>query len=251
MLRDGEAPAWSGSFDAVTLFSGTLRLVTLGDVFDATDFFETTDFFLGHGGFVPRGVYDFAAPVDLGSVFTSRVTAAIDAFGELASEEMFSRDDFFEPADVFGAGAVGLWDVTVETSVTDDDPDAAPVWSDWAELVAGSITARAIRFRAVLTSGHADVTPVVARLSVSVDMPDRVLAGDDLAVPEGGLAIAFDPPFYALQGVSIAAQGLASGDTWAITDKSRTGFRIAFRDAAGAPVARTFDYVAKGHGVLQ
>jgi len=51
-----------------------------------------------------------------------------------------------------------------------------------------------------------------------------------------------------LQGVGIAAQNLNSGDYYAITAKSATGFTITFYNSSNAAVDRTFDYVAKGYG---
>jgi hypothetical protein len=136
-------------------------------------------------------------------------------------------------------------------SVTNNDPDDTPVWSDWAPLVTGDESARAFRFRVKLESSQPDVTPVVDEVTVTIDMPDRVIAGNDLAVPDTGVTISFTPAFKHLQGVSIAAQGLATGDYYEITSKDETGFHIAFKDAAGAAISRTLDYVAKGYGVLQ
>ena len=39
---------------------------------------------------------------------------------------------------------------------------------------------------------------------------------------------------------------MASGDKYAISSKSKTGFNIAFQNSSGSGVSRTFDYVAKG-----
>ena len=39
---------------------------------------------------------------------------------------------------------------------------------------------------------------------------------------------------------------MASGDKYAISNKSKTGFDIAFQNSGGSGVSRTFDYVAKG-----
>jgi hypothetical protein len=41
---------------------------------------------------------------------------------------------------------------------------------------------------------------------------------------------------------------LASGDFYAITNKSETGFTIEFFNSSSATVSRTFDYVARGYG---
>jgi hypothetical protein len=55
------------------------------------------------------------------------------------------------------------------------------------------------------------------------------------------------PPFKVLKGVGIAAGNLQSGDYYAITSKSATGFTITFYDSTDTAVDRTFDYVARGY----
>lgn len=234
-----------------TYFDGVaVRLAGASDLFALGDFFEPADFYLSTDGYLPEGYYYFADVVDLNEVYTSRLTAQINAHGEWSSDDFFGLGDVFGRADFFG-GIGSLWNVTVELSTTNDDPAASPTWSDWAPLIAGDVSARAYRFRVLLESFQPDVTPVVTGLAVTIDMPDRVIAGNDLVVSGAGLTILFAPAFKHLQGVSIAAQGLATGDYYEITAKDETGFHVTFKNAAGAAISRTLDYVAKGYGVLQ
>ncbi|MBY2997820.1 host specificity factor TipJ family phage tail protein [Rhizobium leguminosarum] len=246
-----DAPDFPGAKTDVAAVGGQLRLENIGDVFDLADFFEVPDYFLFGGGFPPDGLYEFANIIDLGDIYTSRVSAEVLAYGELTSEEVFSRPDWFGSDEFFGTALESLWDVSVEISTTNDDPSGSPSWSDWTELVTSDISARGYRFRVILQSLQFDVTPVIAGLAVRVDMPDRVIAENDLSVPPGGLVINFTPPYFVLSGVSISAQGLQTGDYYEITAKDADGFSIIFRNAAGAPVTRTFDYVAKGYGSVQ
>ncbi|MBB3297908.1 MULTISPECIES: host specificity factor TipJ family phage tail protein [unclassified Rhizobium] len=234
-----------------TYYNGVALILDVGsDVFDLNDFFEVDDFFLPEDKFLPSGYYYFVDTVDLGDIYTSRISAEIDAHGESFSDDFFALTDAFDPEDFFG-DVGSSWNVSLEISVTDDDPGGTPVWSDWATLVTGDVSARGFRFRALLESSQNDVSPVVDGLTVTIDMPDRVIAGNDLVIGTGGVAIAFNPAFKHLQGVSIAAQGLATGDYYEITSKNETGFTIIFKNAAGAAISRTLDYVAKGYGTLQ
>jgi hypothetical protein len=247
-LVDQNAP-FLGVKDGTYFDGATLRLAILGDIFDNADFFSPGDFFLQSDGYPASGYYYFTESVDLGDIYTSRVSAKIDANGEWSSDDIFGLDDFFIRSDLFG-GIGSAWDVTIEMSHTNDDPGGSPTWSDWTALVTGSVSARAYRFRALLQSTQPDITPIVSSMEVAVDMPDRVIADNDLAVPTAGLSIVFTPAFKSLQGISIAAQGLQTGDTYDIAAKSETGFHIAFSDASGTPVSRTLDYVAKGYGAV-
>jgi hypothetical protein len=246
-----ESTSFGGSFDRTYISSGTLRLALSGDVFAVADVFSAADYFLGTNGYEPLGYYNFASYFDLGAIYTSRLSSAVFAIGEQSSNDLFGLSDFFLPTDYFGYAATALWDVTIEVSTTNDNPAGAPTWSGWSDLIISDVSARAFRFRARLESSQFDVTPVVSGLSVSIDMPDRVTAENDLSVPTSGLSIVFSPPYRVLQGVSIAAQGLQTGDYYEITSKTKSGFSIIFKDSTGSAIARTFDYVAKGYGYEQ
>lgn len=246
-----ESPSFAGTFDKTFVSSSSLRLATMGDVFNLADYFSPSDYFLSGGGYQSLGYYYFSNVFDLGAIYTSRLSAAISAFGEQSSVDLFGLTDYFTPSDYFGYAATALWDVTIEVATTNDNPTGSPTWSSWSDLVVGDKTSRAFKFRARLESRQSDVTPVVSGLTVSIDMPDRVVAQNDLAVTVAGRSITFAPSFRQLQGVSIAAQGLQTGDYYEITGKTNAGFTIIFKNSSGSAVARTFDYVAKGYGYLQ
>ncbi|QIG66676.1 tail host specificity protein J [Rhizobium phage RHph_TM16] len=124
-----------------------------------------------------------------------------------------------------------------------------PTWTDWEQFITRDVNFRAIKFRAKLISNDPAVTPVLRGLTVNVDMPDRIIAGNDIAVPTAGLSIVFDPPFKGLTGLSMASQDMATGDRALITAKSENGFTIRYFNSTGTAVARTFDYNAVGYGV--
>jgi len=105
-----------------------------------------------------------------------------------------------------------------------------------------------LKFRAYLTSLNGNASPSITNLSVSVDMPDRVISGEDIVSGAGTYTVTFSPAYKSLDGIGISAQNMASGDYYSISSKSTTGFQIVFRNSAGTAVSRTFDYVARGYG---
>jgi hypothetical protein len=60
--------------------------------------------------------------------------------------------------------------------------------------------------------------------------------------------VIFSPSFKVLNSVTITAQDMATGDYYVISNKTRTGFDVIFRNSAGSAVSRTFDYQAIGYG---
>lgn len=221
-----------------------------GEAIGDGDIFGLDDFFLGHDGFEELGYYDFASGIDLGGVYVSRVSGSITASGVDYGDDLFSRTGFFSVDDYFGI-ADSSWAAEIEMRMTDDDPAGVPAWTDWASLALGDYSARGYEFRVRLESLSWGVSPNVTAASVSVDMPDRVVSENDLTVPVAGLSVVFTPAFKGLKGLGIAAQDMATGDYSVISSKGATGFDIIFRNAAGAAVQRTMDYVAAGYGRVQ
>lgn len=248
-----EQPSYTGTKADTVAVGGELILDTSIN-FDALtgDFDDATGAFDGGGGNVAAsGTYDFANYIDLGAKFTSRISGRlisdrrdyVNAFDD-ATGNFDDRVGLFD-----GEAAVfGNVDAQLFVSTTDDDPSGSPSWSAYRLFNVGDYTARALRFRAKLTTEDAEATPVVTELSVTADIPDRVLSDADIVSGAGTKAITFSPVMHTIEGIGISAQNLQSGDYYAITNKSASGFSITFYDSGDNAISRTFDYVAKGYG---
>jgi hypothetical protein len=99
-----------------------------------------------------------------------------------------------------------------------------------------------------MTSNDLASTPVVSALSVTLDMEDRILSGNDIVSGTGTYAVTFTYPFYSSNyAVGITAQGMNTGDFFTISSKTVNGFNVAFKNSASSGVSKTFDYLAKGY----
>jgi hypothetical protein len=197
------------------------------------------------------GEYIFSNIIDLDQVFTSKVTANIEVIREdLVNNFDDAGGNFDDRAGDFDGDATQFDDVNVDlyVSTTEDNPAGTPTWSAYRKFYAGEYVARALRFKAVLTSLTTAATPAIEALSIDCDMPDRVAFGDDIASGAAAYTVTFSPAFKDTPALSIAAQNMATGDYFTITSKSRTGFTIQFFNAANTSVNRTFDWVARGYG---
>ena len=249
-------PTFSGTKTTTVVVGNELRLGT-SILFDsgAGNFDTTGGLFDGGGGKVASsGTYDFDNVVDLTAVFTSRVTANVTMtrvdFGinfDDATGNFDAREGLFD-GDV---NEFGDTNCELQIATTEDDPaSGSATFTAFRKFFVGDYKARGFKFRALLTSTDSEATPSVSALSVTIDMPDRIVAENDIASGTGTKAITFSPAFKSLQGVGISAQNLASGDFYAITNKSATGFTIQFFNSGSSGINRTFDYVAKGFGEL-
>ena len=248
-------PTFGGTKTNLVVVDNELRLGT-SILFDsaAGNFDTTGGLFDGGGGTVASsGTYDFDNYVDLGAIYTSRVTANLsltrldygtqfdDATGNFDDREgLFDGD----------ANEFGTTNAELQVATTDDDPSGSATYTAFRKFFVGDYKARAFKFRAILASDDSEASPSISALSVTIDMPDRITAEDDIVSGAGSKAVTFSPNFKGLQGISISAQNLASGDYYVITSKSVTGFTITFYNSSDSAVSRTFDYVAKGFGEI-
>lgn len=247
-------PAFTGTKTDVVVIDDALILETA--LFDSLsgDFDDALGNFDGGGATVlSEGTYDFDTYIDTGGVYSSRITARVimerqdyvNLFDD-AQGNFDAREGLFDGGDTFG-------DVNVQLQIakTNGDPATAD-YSPFQKFNVGDYTGRGFKFRAVLLSEDVEATPKVTGLSVQVDMPERVYSEKDIAsgTDTNGKVITFSPAFKEISGVGISASNLASGDYYAITSKSATGFTIEFFNSSNTTIDRTFDYVVRGYGEL-
>ena len=252
-----ESPTFPGVKVECGVVDGKLVLDTAADFDDISGLFDDAegDFDGGGGTTSTLGTYDFNQVVDLGAVYTSRVTAYVEV-GRVDYVNTFDdAEGLFDarPGDFDGdPNQFDDTNVELQVSVTEDDPSGTPTWSAYRKFFVGDYKARGLRFRAVLTSDDPQASPTLEVLQVTVDMPDRVTSGDDITsgTAAGGKVVNFVPAFKAVPALGIAAQNLTSGDYYEIVSKTATGFTIRFKNSGGTVVDRTFDYVARGYGEL-
>ena len=252
-----ENPDFAGIKDDVVVREDDALVLDTAINFDSKPglFDDAGGLFDGGGGNVDiEGFYYFANSVDLGAKFTSRLTAQMTV----------SRIDYvntFDEATGLFDGREGLFDGDVnafddtdaelQVRATDDDPAGSPTWSSWRTFVVGDYSARAFEFRVRMTTTDTQASPVVSEVSVTVDMPDRVVSGSDISSGSGAHDVTFSPAFKIVPAIGITATDLATGDYYEITNKTSSGFRITFKNSGGSAVDRTFDYVAKGYGRVE
>lgn len=243
-----EAPEFEGQKDGVGVVDGALRLTGADSIDDWTNIDEIASFDIGAGGLLEEGTYSFSEIVDLGQVYTSRVKAALTVDG-INLLDNFDTIENVDAIDNFDSSvAPSNYEVILQISKTNDDPDGSPQWTSWQPFVVGDYTARAYRFRVILRRLVAGVTPKISALSVTVDMPDRDEAGRNISSDPAGSNVDFAYAFRAIPAIAVTGNDMATGDYFEVTGASTTGFTIRFFNAAGTGISRNFDFVAKGYG---
>lgn len=241
-----EHPAFSGAKTDIGYATGGITLDSAETIDEQLTNIDTWPRLSALGGITTAGEYLFAGDVDLGSVQTSRLTAALAAEGYDMLDLIDERPlvDTWPSVDGSLINDVAC---TIHVRTTNDDPSGSPAWSAWQPFVVGDYTARAFQFKAVLETFYATHNILVTELAVTVDMPDRTESGEDIASGAGSYSVTYSLPFMVPPAVGITAQDMATGDYYAISGKDEMGFDIVFRNAGGSAVSRTFDFIARGY----
>ncbi|QEX18480.1 hypothetical protein FRZ44_37870 [Hypericibacter terrae] len=196
------------------------------------------------------GTYVFANAIDLGGVYRARLIAHVKAFGESLNNLIDDWTDVDAITNWDGADP-SQWRIRLEIRLTLDDPGGTPTWGDWLPFTVGDYLFWGAEFRAQLESLDAGVRPVAEELSVTATLPLDTAHAEDVVSNAAGDTITYASPFHTSPSVGINAQDMATGDYYAITSKSRTGFSIRFFNSAGTGISRTYDWIAVGRGQEQ
>ena len=243
-VTDQAAVGFAGVCSGAAAVSGVLKLAsqTPCDSISDLDGVGNWDY---EGGVVLVGEYQFDAPVDLGDIFSARLTARLTM---LLIDLQSSVDAVanFDALDLIDGGVVDDVSVTVYVDTTADDPaSGVAVWSGWSPLVLSDYKARGFRFKAVIETSDPMHSVELTQLTVNVDMRDRLESGSLVSSPAGS-RVTFSRPFKTTPGV-FPSGALATGEYFEVGNKDTTGFDIRFFNAGGSGVSRVCEWIAKGY----
>jgi hypothetical protein len=157
-LTDDEHPTFGGTKTGVEVESNALRIT---DPSTAPS----------------EGTYDFSGYIETHDATVRRVRARVDVEVTRSDEGSGTWDDIPGTWDTW-PGTWDTWtgspqfadtDVEFFISTTADDPAGTPTWSDWRRFRVAEFRGRAFRFRAVLRSTSANVTPSISEMTAIVE----------------------------------------------------------------------------------
>lgn len=123
-------PSFLGPKDsALIVDNGSLKVVSETDFIEWADIFEVGDIFT-EGGTPQQALFQLQDQIDLGAVYTSRVTAVVRGTGNLTDFSIFEWEDLFAVPDIYGS-IDHEWRLKLQISTTTEDPTGVdPDWSD-------------------------------------------------------------------------------------------------------------------------
>jgi hypothetical protein len=239
-------------------YNGELRLGSDGGPYMSSwSTLATTSPMAGTGNYILTAYYFYSNTYAFGAFDPS-----VD-FGYISTAKIYSNIDFYVPGSTFYMSA---WSALDDLTTLNENAVGVMVkpqarfastynsaiedanWGDWMDLTDETYEFRYAQFRLIVTTDNPLITPFIRSAKITVDMEDRVLHGNDIACPAGGMTVSYGVPFMAVPAVAIDGQGMNTGDYSRVTAKSTGGFTVQFFNSAGTGVARTYDWIAKGYG---
>jgi hypothetical protein len=258
-----------GTFDddvALTDSSGTNSIVldTITDFEDTVGNFDsaTGDFELGGIDTTSNPTYA-TANIDNEGFYTLNSTLSLTGIFDVSFTKNLTIEQIEDPYDLFDSGRGFTNFEDAPAPFDGNDPTNANQYLQVASSTSslGDCTVffninasttykgRYFKFRLKLTNKNNKVKGYVSGISITVDMEKRVESGNDIDSTTSTKVVTYTNAFYSSPALGIAAQNMATGDTYTITSKSVTGFSITFTNSSGSGISRTFDYVAQGYGL--
>lgn len=246
VLSFTESSSFAGTMDGVAEVSGRLQLDSQLMIADITDLSTVTDI---AGDVVREGTYTFWSAQDLGAVYTVRCSWEAEVDADNRRNYVIDWNDLAKVEDISGGASYGEeYAVAMEIAYSRDDVGTGMTWTDWAPFTAGEFTGRHFKFRMVLTTTDALMSPSVDDFSVVLDAPDRVERGEDVTSGASTYSVTFGAAFMDAPNVAINPQDMETGDYFQRSNTTASGFDVDFYDSTDTAVSRTFDWQAIGIG---
>lgn len=250
--EDQETPPFSGNvtdmfysteLDGLTIATGVNvdSLATDGN-WDALASIDST------GGVLATGEYEFGSTWDMGAVFDVNMRRRFVTRPYLPAslwDDKLGDIDAWPEIDEQNLDAVNA---LLYVRSTNDDPGASPTWGVWREFSNAIVRGRAFQFKVIATSDDTSQNIVIDELGAELELQQRVERSATLTSGAGTYTATFAQPFYEAPAMGLTALNMGTGDYFAISNVTRTGFQVLFSNSSGGAISRQFTYTAIGYG---
>ena len=243
-------PTFSGTKTNMIVESSALKVGALLAIDDETDLIDDWGLMDDIGGIdlsTSNGTYEFDTYIDLGAVYTSRVTANLAFSAATLADTIDSRVDLIDTWTDFENAPS---DVVVDLYITstNDDPSGSPTWGAWTKFTVADYSARAFKFKIEADTASQDNQISITTLTATVDMPDRVQGDNAIQSGVGTKSITYADAFYAIPSVGITGCDMDQNDRIVLSNETATGFDVSFYqgNGSGNPVDIKFNWQSRG-----
>lgn len=194
------------------------------------------------GTSMESGTYQIATAdiVSLSSAHLCNVQMDIDVYANGLYDDFYLVPDVYALDNIYGNYAESV-SVLPEIRLYKNG-----AWSAWQRFIPGDYAAERFDFRVGLATDSQDVTPVMTKLIITVDVPDRVVSDRSVSVSASGLSVSYGAAFNAPPTVVCQIADAQGEEDVVISNETVSGFDVVVK-SGGSPVARTINYIAQGY----
>jgi predicted phage tail protein len=239
-------PGWDGVHSSTVVTANNELTLTQGDKMDQW-FILANVIPLNSGALASEGIFELNEIVNLGAIGVNRVSVQYEVVGDLLGDSMADWGTLASLTSMSGTDNSKYAVVPLIKYTTDDPISPSAIWTDWIPVQFNDYNYWGAKFAVKLTSTDGTVRPLLKRYEVTVDMEDRVEGEQNVVCPEEGIYVAYQPAFAETPALVVECPDLGT-DKKIISNETAAGFNLAFVTSADAPVAKFFNYLAKGYG---
>lgn len=200
------------------------------------------------GGVVATGEYEFGSTWDMGGVFDVNMIRRFVTRPYLPAallDDKISDIDTWPAIDDTNLDAVNA---ALYVRSTLDNPSVSPTWTEWNEFSNAIVRGRGFQYKTIATTANPDQNIIIDELGSTLELQQRVEQSSTLTSGAGTYAATFTDAFYQAPAIGLTGYNMGTGEYFQITNVTRTGFDVIFRDSGGTAVSRNFAYTAVGYG---
>jgi predicted phage tail protein len=247
--EDDDSPPFQGTRTSMIYSADEagLTLDATGEVDEITDWDAVTNIDY-YGATSSTGSYEFLNTLDLGAVYDMDLRSILQTRAFEPGNYVDDRSEDIDLWDDIDGDDLSATNASLYVRATNDNPSGTPTWGLWQPFVNGTTRGRGFQFKLQAATSNPTQNLIVEQLGVVTQFQRRTETQRNLSSGAGTYTVTFPKAFYATPSVGITAQDMATGDYFTLSNATRTGFQITFRNSGGSIVNRNFDYQAVGHG---
>lgn len=194
------------------------------------------------------GEYEFGSTYDLSGVYDLNLRRYLRSSPFQLGDLWDDQTDLIDTWPTIDGDVLDQVNAALYVRTTNDDPGASPTWSDWHEFANAIVRGRAFQFKTIATSTAESQNILIDELGAELELQQRTESTGGITSGASAYAVTFDEAFYQSPAVGIPAYNMGTGDYYAVTSQSRTGFTVTFYDSSDTVISRDFTYIATGYG---
>jgi hypothetical protein len=200
------------------------------------------------GGVLSEGEYEFGSTYAFPGIFDCNLRRRLVTLPYLPGDFWDDKTADIDTWDFIDGTGGDRVNALTYVRTTQDDPSGTPTWSTWREFANAIVRGRGFQFKTIATSTDEAQNILIEELGAELELQQRTEQSATLTSGAGTYTVTFTNAFFEAPSVGVTGFNMATGDFFAISSVTRTGFQVTFRNSAGSAVSRQFTYTAIGFG---